>query len=100
MTLPEEWYAGNVDLTAITDGELFAELEAHMPRDSFFSGYENLCALWDEYRRRGVEHRDRHIRAFNSLEKNVTRHIDQCPDCEDLARAHSTVMRLLAERTI
>ena len=23
-----------------------------MPRDSFFSGDENLVALWDEYRRR------------------------------------------------
>lgn len=46
------------------------------------------------------EERDRHIRAFNSLEKNVTRHIADCPDCEDLARAHKTIMLMLAEGEI
>lgn len=52
MTLPDEWYHDEIDLPAVPLDELIAEIDSHMPRDSHFSGNENLCALWDEYKRR------------------------------------------------
>ncbi len=52
--LPEdEWYHSEVDLTIVPTSELIEEIDGHMPRDSAFSGNENLCALWDELRVRG-----------------------------------------------
>jgi hypothetical protein len=33
------------------------------------------------------------IQAFNSLEKPVTQHIDNCMDADDLERAHRAVMK-------
>lgn len=38
-------------------------------------------------------------RAFNSIEKPVTRHIENCIDCDDLERAHRAVMREYGPRS-
>lgn len=61
-------------------------------------------ALWDatpqlERANAATADRDRYIRAFNSLEKAVTKHLD-CIEGDQLRQAHKTVMRMLAERTI
>jgi RNase adaptor protein for sRNA GlmZ degradation len=39
------------------------------------------------------EERMKWVRAFNSLEKPVTNHIERCMDADDLERAHRAVMR-------
>jgi hypothetical protein len=52
VKLPDEWYHDEVDLTAVSFAEILQEIEDHMPRSSSFSGHENLCALWDELKRR------------------------------------------------
>jgi hypothetical protein len=58
VSLSDEWYFEDVDLTAVPLDELVAELDSYMPRDSYFSGYQNLCALWDEYKRRALSARE------------------------------------------
>jgi hypothetical protein len=47
--------------------------------------YEVAASTWEENMK--------WVRAFNSLEKPVTRHIETCMDADDLDRAHRAVMR-------
>lgn len=71
-------------------------LASEIPNPELRAGIETIVSIWAEEAQAldaALDREAKWIRAFNSLEKPVTDHIERCIDADDLDRAHRAVMR-------